>query len=202
MLIREWALEQLSYLGPKVIIEAGAHDGRDTAWLAALPEVTVFALEPDPANAPRMPLPFNASWHYLALGAKSERRQFWPSKSRHGRPYTKSGSILRPTGHLKRHPDVLFGEPFDVDVVALDEFAERHGIEDVDLIWLDVQGAEGEVIAGGKATLARTRYLYTEHCSDEPLYDGEPTLAELLALLPGWQVRHTWPDDVLLENAA
>ena len=50
-----------------------------------------------------------------------------------------------------------------------------------------MQGAEGDMIAGGQATLARTRYLYTEY-SNEEIYEGEPTLETLLAMLPNFQL--------------
>ena len=64
-----------------------------------------------------------------------------------------------------------------------------------------MQGAEGDMIAGGQATLARTRYLYTEY-SNEEIYEGEPTLEALLAMLPKFSVVKRYPSDVLLKNMA
>jgi FkbM family methyltransferase len=141
MMIHQWCQRMLTGPGSQTIIEAGAHHGEDTMWLAGLPLARVYALEPDPANLPLVEPPGNASWHQVAIGGQSGRRKFWPSRSMHGRPYSKSGSILRPTGHLRRHPDVKFGEPFEVDVVALDDFAAEQGIGKVAFQWWDVQGA-------------------------------------------------------------
>jgi len=41
-----------------------------------------------------------------------------------------------------------------------------------------MQGAEGDLIAGGQETVANTHYLYTEY-SDDEWYEGQPTLAQL-----------------------
>ena len=42
------------------------------------------------------------------------------------------------------------------------------------------------------------------HCeySNEELYEGEPTLERLLELMPGFEIVHRLPDDVLLRNTA
>jgi FkbM family methyltransferase len=47
--------------------------------------------------------------------------------------------------------------PSTVDMVRLDEWAEAQGLLRVDVIKLDVDGYEYPVIAGGMATIARTR---------------------------------------------
>ena len=71
----------------------------------------------------------------------------------------------------------------------------------IDLIWADVQGAEGDLIEGGRQALARTRYFYTEY-DDQELYEGQIPLAKLLSLLPEFEIvpRYRW--DVLLRNRA
>jgi hypothetical protein len=63
-----------------------------------------------------------------------------------------------------------------------------------------MQGAEGDLATGGRETLTRTRYLWCEY-SDEEFYEGEPTLGELLDLLPDFEVVRRLPTDVLLRNA-
>ena len=57
------------------------------------------------------------------------------------------------------------------------------------------------MIQGGGELLGRTRYLYTEYSNDE-LYEGEPDLATLLAMLPGFSVVKRYRFDVLLCNEA
>jgi 2-O-methyltransferase len=189
---------------PRTIIEVGAHDGADTIRLAAIPGVEVHAFEPDPRPVP--PRRINIHVERCAVGASDGTfAHFYPSATRGGVPWTCSGSLREPTGHLEAYPDVTFGPRIMVEVVSLDAYCARHGIGAVDLLWLDVQGAEGDVIAGARETLARTRYLYTEAC-DVELYEGQVTRAQLLAMLPGWRVLHEWPSNaevnLLLERVA
>ena len=74
-------------------------------------------------------------------------------------------------------------------------------MEDIDFIWADVQGAEGDMIRGGQRALAKTRFLYTEYCNRE-LYEGQLSLRQMLGLLPEFEVVRRFPNDVLLENRA
>ena len=71
----------------------------------------------------------------------------------------------------------------------------------IDLMWVDVQGAQRKVLAGAPNTLQQTRYLYIE-CHPTPMYDDEPTFAELCGLLPGFAVVKRWEADVLFRNTA
>jgi FkbM family methyltransferase len=195
--IREWLAAHLTGPAPKVILELGAHCGDDTGWLASLPGATVHAFEPDPRNVVP-PLP-NVVFTRAAVSANDGVAPFRTSTAFAGHPWTYSGSLREPTGHLQRWPSVTFGDVIQVRTVTLDTYAREHGLDLVDFVWCDVQGAEGDVIEGGRATLARTRFLYTE-TSDEEWYAGQPTLARLLKLLPGWRVVERYPTDVLLEN--
>jgi FkbM family methyltransferase len=194
--IRDWVESKFGGPEEKVFLELGAHQGTDTAWLAALPGVTLHAFEPDPRNAqaPRA----NVTVHRAAVCDRDGRGPLILSREGWGREWTHSSSLRRPKNHLLRFP-VTFGDAVEVDLVALDTFARAHGVERVDFLWADVQGAEADVVRGGLATLRKTRYLYTEYSNDE-LYEGQATLAELLALLPDFRVLELWPDDVLLEN--
>ena len=70
---------------------------------------------------------------------------------------------------------------------------------DIDLMWVDVQGAQRKVLEGARNTLNKTRFLDIE-CHPEPLYEDEPTPQELVEMLPGWEVIAQWPTDVLLLN--
>jgi len=187
---------------PKLIIEIGAHVGQDTVRLAALPGATVHAFEPDPRNnVPDLP---NLIFNRAAIAAHDGEIEFHPSEWRGEVEWTLSGSIHRPTGHLTAYPDVEFGSPIKVRGITLDTYCRKHGIKRIDFIWADIQGAERDLILGGREALARTRYLYTEYC-EPPLYEGQPSLGEILTLLPGWRMLANWPSgeayaDVLLEN--
>ena len=199
---------------PRTVLELGANSGSDTLrMLDVFPEATFHCLEPEPrayALLERHLAGKRAHLYPVAVAAADGPLRFHQSS---GEPpgyegqipdgWLGSGSIHAPKIHLSEFEWCRFESAITVEGVSLDSWAERNGVGDVDFIWADVQGAERELIEGGRATLARTRYLYTEY-SDHELYEGQPTLAELLRLLPGFAVVKRYSDrhqgDVLLRN--
>lgn len=196
--IRGWVEQSFRDARAKTFLELGAHCGTDTTWLSRIPGVTMHAFEPDPRNEPP-PSP-NVVLHRAAVADVDGRAELVLSKAGWGQVWTHSSSLKRPRNHLTRYP-VTFGEAIEVETVSLDSFSERQGISHVDFIWADIQGAEGEMIRGARELLRRTRYLFTEY-SDDELYEGQSTLADILAMLPDYRVVELWSDDVLLENRA
>jgi len=194
--IRRWAEHGFAQRGAKVFLELGAHQGTDTAWLARIPDVTVHAFEPDPRNHPAAAA--NVIVNRAAISDRDGRQPFLLSSQGWGREWTYSSSLKRPKNHLLHYP-VTFGDAIEVETVRLDSYCRQRALGVIDFIWSDIQGAEGEMVRGGLETLARTRYLYTEF-SDDELYEGQATLADLLALLPDFRVLELWDTDVLLEN--
>jgi FkbM family methyltransferase len=194
--IRQWIQQKFNRQTPLTFFELGAHEGTDTAWLAGLPGVNLYAFEPDPRNNP--PIRTNVKLYRMAVSDQDGTAPLILSKEGWGRQWTHSSSIKLPKNHLIRYP-VSFGESIPVRTTTLDTFYRQHGFGTIDFIWADIQGAEAEMIRGGRQTLSRTRYLYTEY-SDDELYEGQPTLAKILEMLPDFRVVEVWPDDVLFEN--
>lgn len=110
-----------------------------------------------------------------------------------------SSSIRAPKKTLEFWPDMTFEET-EVNCCKFDSYIDGKNIENIDFIWADIQGAEGDLIDGGKKALSKTRYLYTEYSNDE-LYEGEIGLEEILRRLPGdWEIIEDYGSDVLLKN--
>lgn len=195
--IRQLVHAMLAGRGPQTVLELGSYVGDDTAWMAAIPGVTMHCVEPDVRNVP--PQWPNVTLYRKAIAAHDGRCEFILSTQRKGKPHTKSSSIRAPKHHLDKHPDVRFGDTVEVECVTLDTFTRGACLGEISFIWSDIQGAEGDMIRGGADTLARTRWLYTEYSNDEE-YEGQPSLDEILCLLPDFRVAHKWPADVLLEN--
>ena len=196
-----------------VILEIGANDGGHTLWfLEIFDRPTIYCFEPDPRAAGRLRRNIgdraNVKIFELAMSDRQGEATFYQSGgARDGEMvevmpdgWDLSGSIRKPKDHLLIEPDVTFDRTIRVRTTSLDEWADENSIGDVDLIWMDVQGAERDVLAGGKKTLARTRYLYTEY-SERELYEGQYTFRQLIKALPGFEVVIRYPADVLLRNA-
>lgn len=198
------------------LVEVGANRGTDTArFLDAFPQAQVDAFEPDPralnhligqpglrAHATRLKL------HMYAIGAEEGEVTFYQSqgvpdshKDREdfAEGWDLSGSIRKPKDHLDVHPWCTFTDTLKVRLETLDRvaFANYWGV--VDFMWVDIQGAEGDMIKGGLKTLERTRFLYMEWAQRE-LYEGQLGLVDLLALVPDFEIEHLFQGDVLLRN--
>ena len=110
-----------------------------------------------------------------------------------------SFKVDKPTKHKSIFPWVKFEERMKVRTMRLDTFATQQKLKRVDFLWIDAQGCEGDVIAGGPETLKMTRYLFME-CVVDQLYDNQPDARMLLASLPDFEVLARFPDDMLLRN--
>jgi FkbM family methyltransferase len=209
-------LQRLVGADARVILEIGASHGMHTAlFLRDFPGARIHAFEPDPRAAASFRANVRdrrATLHEIAIGATNGRAEFHASTGlppdagddvarEYPKGWDQSGSLRAPTGHRERWPWVRFPRTIKVEVRTLDTWSAKHEPGQIDFIWADMQGAEGDMIAGGPATLARTRFLYAEY-SDTEIYAGAPNLAQLLDLLPGFEVVRLYPDDVLLRNAA
>lgn len=186
-----------------VILDIGCNDGEHTQmFLDAFPDARVFCFEPDPRARLRFLTRVNSARAVLfgaAVGAQDGKARFYQSGgSPDGqmRDWDLSGSIRKPKNHLSLHPWCTFDHETDVPLVRLDTWMADSGLDSVDFIWADVQGAEGDLIAGGAETLARTRYFYTEY-NDHEMYEGQPTLDQLRAMLSGFELLRVYADDVL-----
>ena len=166
-----------------VIIELGANVGQTTeGFLQAMPNAKIFCFEPDPRairkfkdriSSPRVKL------FETAVGNQNGVVTFNQSSGEGAaRDWDQSGSIRKPKRHLEVWPWVKFEAQIEVPIVRLDDWATRENIGAVDLIWADVQGAEGDVIAGGISVLKNCRLFYTEYGAIE-WYEGQISLDEL-----------------------
>lgn len=192
-----------------VVLEIGCNDGEDTEeFLREFKDIRLYCFECDPraleqfrsriGGGPR------ATLVSMAVGARCGEAEFHlsggraPGLERYG-DWNKSSSLHRPRRHLEQLPWCGFDTTIKVPVTTLDQWSFDRRISCVDFIWADVQGAEADLIMGGRNTLSRTRYLYTEY-SDEELYEGQICLSEILLALPNFTVRATVENNVLLEN--
>jgi FkbM family methyltransferase len=188
------------------ILEIGSNDGEDTTrMLKAMPQASINCFEPEPraltkliarlGNDPRVKI------HPIAISSCDGTSVFHQSSGGPGGEWDYSGSTRPPKKHLTHHPEITFASQISVRTRSLDSWASENGVETVDFIWMDVQGAELDVFQGAVATLKRTRFIYTEYY-DLEMYEGQKPLRLLLKSLPGFKIMHRYENDVLLQNTS
>lgn len=193
------------------IIEIGCNDCRTTAeWLELMPEARVVAYDPEPRALARN-VCLNDSRVQIHQFAITHRDGTFPWNPSSGSvPHSSepckddwdlSGSIAKPTGHLRRDRFVKFDSPqSEIRGIRLD--SHIHYFEEVvDLIWCDPQGSQAKVILGGQETFRRSRWFYVETWpNNEPQYDREPSLQAMIDFLPEWDLVSLHASNALLRN--
>lgn len=194
-----------------IILDIGTNDGGHTReFLNLFKNPKIYAFEPDPRAQGyfrRNVQDDRVKLFELAISSIDGEIEFhmsdgfpspdWEASLPGG--WDRSGSIRNPKAHLDIWPWCTFDESIKVQTTTLDTWCEKEGVESIDLIWADIQGAEVDLIMGGIETLDKTRYLYTEYCNQE-LYEGQINLRQLLKLLPDFKVVSRFAGDVLLKN--
>jgi FkbM family methyltransferase len=190
-----------------VVVEIGANNGTHTSlFLDTFPHGRVHCFEADARAARKWRqrvTDSRASLTECVVSSVDGEIAFHPSggTTKPGYPegWDLSGSIRRPKLHLERWPDITFDRTIVLPSVRLDTWATAERIDRVDFLWMDVQGAESDVIAGAGETLRRTRYLFTEYY-DVEMYEGQVDLAGIRALLPGFDLVARFRRDALFRR--
>jgi 2-O-methyltransferase len=189
------------------ILEIGCNDGTDTqAFLRVMPQAQIYCFEPDPRAIRRFKKRMESHLDKVRLfevAVSNQTGQIDFYQSTGGdlteRDWDLSGSIRRPKYHLIDYPWVKFEKMITVSSCRLDDWCAENGVKQIDFIWMDIQGAEGDVIAGAPKILAETRFLHIEYGNNES-YEGQLSYKKLLARLPSFEVVTRYPEDVLLRN--
>ncbi len=165
-----------------------------------------YAFEPEPRNIEIIKRENVYKYITLidkAVGSFDGREQFFQSSGNinpNGPSWTGSGSIKKPKNHLAAFDWCKFDSSIIVDVIKLDTFFAEQKLDHIDFAWVDVQGAEGEIVKGGQNALKNTHFLYSEY-SDNEMYEGQMKLNEWIKLLPGkWSIFEQYTHDILLKN--
>ncbi len=138
-----------------VVLDIGASVGAWTVPMARRLGTAgcVYAFEPVPANRARLERAVSANSlgnvriSAMALGDGSRQVDMWLRSSQTGADTGTAAIVAAGTGHLT------------VSMCPLDDWCAEQGLQRLDFIKLDVEGAEFFVLAGAERVLARFRPL-------------------------------------------
>lgn len=188
----ECQTQLVNKFGPDARIEIadiGACDGLSSVRYSRIfPNATFWAFEPLPGNVQQIRFFFeryrlNHHIYPCALSDKNGQTLFWesygsPGRNRDWDAGNKSGSLLRPTGHIKVHPWCKFRKRI-VHECRLDDLLPGTTFH---FVHMDVQGAEMAVLRGGEQVFKNTQAFWIEVAKKE-LYAGQPLKYDIAAYM-------------------
>lgn len=180
-----------------VIFDIGACEGEDSIRYAKMfPRASIFSFEPIPSNLEFAKKQFenygveNVTIRPIALSDQKGSATFYVSS---GAPEhignsedwdfgNKSSSLLPPDEVLVHYPWLKFQQTIEVQTDTIDNFARENSLSRIDLIHMDVQGAELLVLRGAGEILSRTKAIWLE-IENVSLYKNQPLAAEMQAFM-------------------
>lgn len=166
-----------------VIIEAGAHRGRDTIKMAKLwPQGMIYAFEPVPELYGLLTAATqeysNIQCSNQALSNSQESAVLYIS----GGASDACSSLLKPKECLLTQPTVQFEHTALIQTITLDRWVQTHAISQVDFMWLDMQGNELKALEGARTLLPQVQALFIEVNLVER-YENCPSFSQINAFL-------------------
>ena len=191
-------LKKLLKKDDPIIIEVGSHYGEDTLrFLESFRGVNLFCFEPDPRNIEIFKKYVNDSRVKLfevALSDKKGKASFYQSYQEYNQShipdkyewidkedYIQNRLNNSGSSSLKKGYPHILQNKIEVETDRFDNFYNINNISEIDLAWIDVQGAEREVIEGMGSQIKKIKYIFMEY--GETLYEGGMSRKESLALM-------------------
>jgi FkbM family methyltransferase len=169
---RENLLRNLIKAREPVIFDIGAHHGESVAYLKGVfSKATVYSFEPDPDSFAALSASVIEGVNYfnLALSDADGTASFFRNQISHTNSLLKvnlnskdSISIAKATAERDAKFFESFNKENQVRTARLDTFTQQHSIDHIDLLKIDVQGAECRVLKGGEATLRKVGVIVLE----------------------------------------
>ena len=198
MLTRRFFSLILKELKADCVCDIGSRDGEDAMHFRhLLPDATVLAFEPNPSNYSAMAandaLKANLAIFPYALNSQHGISPFYVTdenadldiiRERENIPDDESARrMLRGTSSMLKREGVRVKEVIHVETVRLDEFIlDRYPSATRLGLWIDVEGAEYDVLQGMTRIQDRVMVVHVE-TARHPMRPGQKTTEELVRFM-------------------
>ena len=178
------------------IAEIGSHYGEDSLRLAqTFPQSDIYCFEPDPRNInifKKHVINKNIKLYEVALSDKNGEAEFFLSHQKIGEVPDKYDWIswedynnlqLNNSGasSLKQGYEHTLSDSITVPTLRFDTWLESSSVKNIDFAWIDVQGAEREVIEGMGEKITSIKNIWMEY--GEMMYEGAMSKEDTVSLL-------------------
>ena len=184
--MRELLRDQLEIIGAdaKIIFDVGSHTGESTLeYLVNFPRARVFGFEPDVKNFAVASQAIanhrqRCSLHAIALADSNGRAEF------HINSHSGTHSLLAIGAQQFWAGPAHEVQKIEVETSTMDSFVAERAIPMIDILKMDIQGAELSALNGAQSLLdaSRIRLLALE-VEFKPLYKEQPLFWDICAYL-------------------
>ncbi len=144
----------------------------------------MVGFDPDPEECARLNAaavdPERERYEPFALGATAGSAELHLTRD------PQSSSLYAPNpAAIERYPELWRHEPTRTEAIALttiDDWTARAGVNGVDTIKVDVQGAELDVLRGARRAIADVRIIEAE-VEFQELYSGQPLFCDVASFM-------------------
>ena len=197
--------DTLKYVSPflpnnPVILEAGVFDGHDTVSMAKRwPEATIHGFEPNPDLYPiakrKVQRLSNITLYPLALFDRVGTLTFYKSTRIAGASSLLADNLdhIDIPQEVKHNGQNYRDTAITVDCTTIDHWSEEAGINQIDYIWLDTEGAELYILQNAKRILSTVRVISIE-ANFREFRVGMTQFPELYDFLTenGFKIKYIW----------
>lgn len=187
------AIQHVKSCNPKVIVECGTCNGEDTIDIfnTYKPD-KLFTFEANPENhrwcREKLGQYPNIQFVDQAVSDITGTTTFYPGNIHKCRFPNCGISSMYP--FKPGHPEFVLQEPVTIPCTRLDDFLKGQNVEKVDVVCLDVQGAELKALVGLGDYLNTVSVIISEVWYNT-YYDGSPTYNDLIGFLKPYGFKHT-----------
>lgn len=210
--ILEFLYNDLGFV--KVIIELGARDCKETLLFEEnYPNANILTFECNPATLPlcreRVSGRSRITLFEKAVSNTNGKVSFYPINSEKTETTWADGnpgasSLFRASG--KYPVEKYVQDKIEVDVVTLDTVLTLKSIDEVDVLWMDIQGAELMALKGFEKHIQKVKVIHTEVEFME-IYTNQPLAEEIKDFLMahnfqfmGFTTQHRFAGDAVFLN--
>jgi FkbM family methyltransferase len=162
-----------------VVVDVGCRWGFADIWEKLSPHVKLFGFDPDVEECERLRPLYEGKDVTLvpqALADRAGKRTLYLTAD------PACSSLYQPNDALtKRFADLACAAEKSVttvDVITLDDWALSSGVDTIDFLKLDTQGAELDILKGGERVLLSVRALEVE-VEFNPIYRDQPLFGDV-----------------------
>ncbi len=199
---------------PEGVLQIGANNGQEVKKFTTEGIRYGVFVEPLPQAFQQLTVAVSKNLDFVAINAlcaskAGQEKIFFVSEQAGG-----SSSMLKPTGHLDIHPEVAFNNELILRTSTVDEIIKNLHIEGrgeiaskLDLLYIDVQGAELDVLKGAQEFLNMAKFVFAE-VSHGGLYEGDTSIKPILEFLEDYNFKlafayinkHGWGDALFIKK--